>query len=104
MSEATIPVVVHILGKEYRIACTSGEEEALLESARYLDERMREVKQMGKVIGADRIAVLVALNLVTDLLKQKGSLRETGAEVISRRIRAMQQKIEGAIEEARPYI
>ena len=115
-SGETVPVSVHILDKEYRIACEKGEEEALFASAHYLDERMREIKRKGKVIGGERIAVLVALHLASDLLKHKGSLYEDGrkpevsdegekrVEVTASRLRAMQKKIEGAIKEAQPYI
>ena len=104
MSDETVPVVVHILGKEYRIACKRGEEDALLESSRYLDEQMREVKQKGNVIGTDRIAVLVALHMATEVLKHKGALTDRRSDALSQRLRAMQRKLEGAIEEAKPYI
>jgi cell division protein ZapA len=104
VSEENVPVLVHILGKEYRIACKRGEEDALLESARYLDDQMREVKQRGNVIGTDRLAVLVALHMATELLKYKGTLHDTATDSVSRRMKAMQRKIESAIEEAKPYI
>ncbi len=104
MSDETIPVSVHILDKEYRIACKRGDQEELLESARYLDQRMREVKQKGNVIGVDRIAVLTALTMATELLKNKGIKSPGSNDAVSRRVRAMQKKIESAIEEAQPYI
>ena len=63
MSEQRYPVSVHILDKEYRIACTSDEEDNLHKAAHYLDEQMREIRAGGKVIGADRIAVMAALNM-----------------------------------------
>ena len=71
MSNANQPVAVNILGKEYRIACEPGTEDELLSAARFLDTRMREVRGSGKVIGTDRIAVMVALNLAHELLNEK---------------------------------
>ncbi len=61
------PVAVKILGKDYRIACTEDEEETLILSAQELDEQMKEIRDSGKVSGADRIAVLAALNLAHEL-------------------------------------
>lgn len=117
MSEEGVitPVSVHILDKEYRIACDKGEEDALFASAHFLDERMRQIKQKGSVIGGERIAVLVALHLASDLLKHTGTLddvgdskkiqsKDQGSERMAHRLRIMQQKIEGAIREAQPYI
>ena len=60
MSESS-SVVVHLLDKEYRVACDPGEKEDLLRAARYLDDKMREVKE-ANVIGLERIAVMTALN------------------------------------------
>ncbi|MCB1773762.1 MAG: cell division protein ZapA, partial [Gammaproteobacteria bacterium] len=71
MSKAGEAIAVNILGKEYRIACEPGAENELLSAARFLDARMREVRGSGKVIGMDRIAVMVALNLAHELLEEK---------------------------------
>jgi hypothetical protein len=60
----TMPVTVQILDKDYRIACEPGTQHGLIDCARALDQRMREVRQNGRVIGADRIAVMAALNLI----------------------------------------
>lgn len=98
MNEPSIPVVVHILDKEYRIACQQGEQDVLLASAALLDQRMREIKTGGKVIGNDRIAVLAALNLAHELLDQKNRKDDT-AQSISTRLRAMQEKIELALNQ-----
>ena len=64
-------VTVRILDKDYQFGCQPQEKEGLLASARFLDERMREVRKSGRVIGTDRIAVVAAVNLAYDLL-QKG--------------------------------
>ena len=61
-------VTVHILDKEYCIACPADERSNLESAARYLDGKMREIRSSGKVVGADRIAVMAALNITHDLL------------------------------------
>jgi cell division protein ZapA len=73
VSEDAIPVTVQILDKDYRIACAPGEEQGLMDCARMLDKRMREVRQNGRVIGADRIAVMAALNVTYELLQRSKS-------------------------------
>lgn len=92
-----LQVPVRILDKEYTIACPAEEREGLLESARILNDKMRDIRNSGKVIGSERIAVLAALNITHELLQQrhKGS-GYTGD--LSRRLRRLQERIEGALE------
>lgn len=93
-------VSVSILDKEYLIGCEEDEQEALLASARYLDKTMRDIRDSGKVVGADRIAVMAALNIAHELLSQDGA--QGGAaggmmETYSKRLRRLQEKIEHAL-------
>ena len=67
-------VTVHILDKEYCIACPADERSNLESAARYLDGKMREIRSSGKVVGADRIAVMAALNITQDLLHKQQRL------------------------------
>ena len=69
-------VTVHILDKEYCIACPPDERSNLESAARYLDGKMREIRSSGKVIGADRIAVMAALNISNDLLHKQHNLEQ----------------------------
>jgi len=92
VTEDRYPVSVNILEKEYRIACASHEEENLLNAAHYLDGKMREIRAGGKVIGADRIAVMAALNMAHDLLEQRSKKDDT-TENLSKRLQTMQEKI-----------
>jgi cell division protein ZapA len=91
VSEESIPVTVQILDKDYRIACAPGEEQGLMDCARMLDKRMREVRQNGRVIGADRIAVMAALNVIYELM-QKGSAAASERERLVR----LQERIAAA--------
>ena len=85
-------VTVHILDKEYCIACPQDERANLESAARYLDGKMREIRSSGKVIGADRIAVMAALNITHDLLHKQerpdvqasGSTREQVRDLLER--------------------
>jgi cell division protein ZapA len=62
-------VTVQILDKEYQVACPEEQEQALVTSARYLDKQMRGIRDTGKVIGVERIAVMAALNISYELLQ-----------------------------------
>ena len=99
MSETTIPVSVRILDKEYRVACEEGEQDKLTASARFLDQKMREIRGSGRVIGTDRIAVMAALNLANELLEQKNT-KDNSAQAINKRLRSMQDKIEIALNQS----
>jgi cell division protein ZapA len=100
VSKTNQPVVaVSILGKEYRIACEAGAEDELVSAARFLDTRMREVRGTGKVIGTDRIAVMVALNLAHELLKEKSD-QDSAASSANKRIRSLRERIEIALNDS----
>lgn len=66
-------VTVHILDKEYCIVCPPEERSNLENAARHLDGRMREIRSLGKVIGAERVAVMAALNITHELLHGQDS-------------------------------
>lgn len=98
--EENLPVTVHILGKEYRIGCKEGERNSLLASAQLVDQRMREIRQSGRVLGSDRIAVLAALNIAHDLLEAQ-KIQGLDHDVIGERLHNLQKKIERALESDR---
>jgi len=64
-------VDVSILDRQYRIACPDEERESLMASVDFLDKKMREIKDSGKIAGTDRIAVMAALNITHELLAAK---------------------------------
>lgn len=63
-------LVIHLLDKEYRVACPEGEQDNLLAAARHLDKQLREVRD-ANVIGLERIAIMTALNMSHELLKAR---------------------------------
>jgi len=89
-------VSVRILEKEYHVACPAEERAALLDSAEYLNRKMREIRDSGKVVGLDRIAVMAALNITNDLLLSRG--RDEGVETdLASRLKAMRERVESAL-------
>ena len=62
-------ITVKILDKEYQVACPQEQEAELAVSAKYLDKQMRGIRDSGKVIGLERIAVMAALNISYELLQ-----------------------------------
>lgn len=99
MSEAE-PMSIKILEKEYHIACPPEERADLLRSAEVLSMKMREVRDSGKVVGLDRIAVMVALNLTNDLLKAEGAGEVMESDVADR-VQRLREKVESALENGR---
>lgn len=93
-------VAITILGKEYLIACGEDERAELHTSAGYLDKKMREIRDSGKVIGTDRIAVMAALNIAHELLHNKSGVVMANPDVEGR-IRNIQEKIEEALYRSR---
>ena len=90
-------VTLSILGKEYKISCNYEEEESLLESAKNLDEKMRKMRDTGKIPENDKIAVMVALNIAHELqlLKEENlKLNQNLNECLSN----MRHKIENVLE------
>lgn len=91
-------VTISILGKELMVACPDDERESLSAAARYLDQRMREIQDSGKVIGTERCAVMAALNLANELLQLRHQFNGVPVE-IDARLRALHGRIEAALQE-----
>jgi len=94
------PINISILDKDYKVACPVGEQPALLASAKYLDGKMREVRDSGSIIGSERIAVITALNITNELLNTDGDSADVDNQ-ISPRLKSLESKITRVLEEAR---
>ncbi len=94
-AEKSIPVAVRIMDKEYKISCPQGEHESLLASANLLNDKMREIKNNGKIIGAEKIAVIAAINLAHDLIRTQDQLV---APDIESRLEDMQSSIDETLK------
>ncbi len=97
MSEPDVArLSVRILEKEYFVACPLDERSDLLDSAEFLNGKMREVRDSGKIVGLDRIAVIAALNLANELLKAQKKDRRV-EEQFGGRVRALRERVDGAL-------
>ena len=102
----SVQLDIRILGREYKVACKEDERADLLEAVAFVDRQMREIRDGSKTAGVDRIAVMAALNIANELLRERkapppvaaapqvsssGSVDDGAAR---RRIRAMQAAID----------
>lgn len=94
-------VTVKILEKEYQVACPTEQEAELMVSAKYLDKQMRGIRDTGKVIGLERIAVMAALNISHELLQasEHGEAEEPVPEVES--VNRLNRKLDDALYQLR---
>jgi cell division protein ZapA len=90
-------VSVRLLDREYQVACPAEERSDLLDSAEYLDGKMREIRESAGVVGVDRIAVIAALNIANELIKQRrqGTVLEGD---LGTRLRSLRERVESALE------
>ncbi len=96
MSETYAHVSVRILGKEYQVACPIEEKADLLASADLLNKKMQDIRNTGKVLGLDRVAVMAALNLANELLKRNDEDRQL-KDIFDLRIKAMRERLDSAL-------
>jgi cell division protein ZapA len=98
LSEPSVSrVSVRILEKEYQFTCPPDERAALLDSAEFLNAEMRKIRDSGKVIGLDRIAVMAALNMANELLRLRARGEGPGVEAVNR-VRVLRERIETTLE------
>ncbi|MFT4886539.1 MAG: cell division protein ZapA [Pseudohongiellaceae bacterium] len=93
-------VQVKILDKDYQVNCPPSDQEALMKSARYLDENMRKIKSRGNIHGSEKIAVMAALNITHDMLRKNRLINET-RHVTAQQVKGIEDKIEVAIASTR---
>jgi len=96
MSDPYAQVSVRILDKEYQVACPAGERTDLLDSAEALNSKMLEIRDSGRVVGLDRIAVMAALNMANDLLHAQARDRLLEGD-LSGRLKIISDRVESAL-------
>lgn len=89
-------VDVTILGREFTVSCTDEERQGLMDAVSYLDSKMHEIRDSGKVVGIERIAIMTALNLSHELLNTKTGDVDIGD--YKRRISLMQNQIDEVLK------
>lgn len=96
MTDITAQVSVRILDKEYQVACPASERTDLLDSAEVLNAKMREIRDSGRIVGLDRIAVMAALNMANDLLHAQARDRAIEGDV-SLRLKSISDRVESVL-------
>lgn len=97
MSNSSEPVSVFILEKKYQFACSPEQRNDLVEAARYLDECMSQIKESGRLMSLERIALQAALNFSADLLRLQRNETQR-QERIDQRIRSLADSIDDALK------
>ena len=93
-------VNISIMGRDFSVACPPQEQDDLLEAARYLDKNMKDIQKTGKIIGAERCAIMAALNITNDLLKLQKST--AGQDQVKQRLESLQSRIDEALQDSDP--
>jgi cell division protein ZapA len=68
MSADPTGMQINIMGREFRVACAPDEQKSLQEAVDYLNRKMQDIKDQGKINGLDRIAIMAALNISHEFL------------------------------------
>jgi len=88
---------INVMGREFRVACPENEQKGLLEAVAYLNKKMGEIRDNGKVIGLERIAIMAALNIAHELLATKVG----GVDIaeLKRRMESMETMLDRAMND-----
>lgn len=97
----TVSLNVTILGKEFCLACPADEKQALQESVRLVNEKIQQIRHGGKVVGNERIAVMAALHLASELnqIRQADAAR---SDSYSERLQRIQERIDHVLSQVNP--
>jgi len=88
---------ISIMGREFRVACEPDEQKALLEAVDYLNRKMQEIKEQGKITGLDRIAIMAALNISHEFMTTR--IGNFDVSEIKRRIMNIEATLDQAFAE-----
>jgi cell division protein ZapA len=99
MTDPYAQVSVRILDKEYQVACPAGERTDLLDCAEILNSKMLEIRDSGRIVGLDRIAVMAALNMANDLLHAQARDRLLDGD-LSGRLKIISERVESVLGES----
>ena len=93
-------ITVSIFDKDYQVSCPADEVQALRDSAFYLDQKMREIKKSGSVLGLDRLAVMAALNITNDFLSVDREHQNSQLSLVDNHevLKLSEQRVDALIE------
>jgi len=89
---------ITIMGRDFSVACPPEEQEDLMDAARYLDKNMKDIQKTGKIIGAERCAIMAALNITNDLLQLRRAT--SGQEQVQQRLDSLQERIDEVLRDS----
>ncbi len=87
---------VRILEKEYQIACTDEERDDLIQAARYLETKLKEIAGKGKIIGSERAAIMAALNISYEMVKSQDIMSQQSSH--EKRLEKLQKEVRGVVD------
>jgi cell division protein ZapA len=96
MNDIYAHISVRILEKEYQFSCPADERTDLLDSAEILNNKMREIRDGGKVVGLDRIAVMAALNMANELLRSRANDKDL-EDNFGNRLKLISDRVESVL-------
>lgn len=96
MTERHAQISIRILEKEYQVACPAAEKADLIAAAELLNQNMREIRDRGRIVGLERVAVMAALNLANEVVKSRSRDGELN-DVVSARIESLRDKLDIAL-------
>lgn len=91
-------ISVKILDRDWKLAVTPEERESLIDAATLLDDKMRSVRDTGRVAGIDRIAVMAALQLALELVMMRNPPAGSTTGTMLRRIQKMTADIDDELK------
>jgi cell division protein ZapA len=97
MSADSKGLQINVMGREFRVACPEEEQKGLLEAVDYLNKKMSDIRDNGKVIGLERIAIMAALNMAHELLSTKVGGFDIAA--LKRRMESMETMLDQAMHD-----
>jgi len=92
-------VDVKVLDRDYSLACEAAEKQALLDAVRFIDQRMAGIKRSGKISGNERIAVMAAIQIASELLAMRapnGPLGDAAVGEVKQKLDAMHSLLDQA--------
>lgn len=99
MKKTETGLTVRILEKEYQIACSDQERDDLMEASRYLEGKLKEIADQGKIIGSERAAIMAALNISYEMVLSRDTLSQQGGH--EKRLQKLQAEVQGVVEKYR---
>lgn len=98
-----VQVDIELLGRHFAVGTPADERDTLLEAVRLLQDKMSVIQGAGRIVDADKIAIMAALNIAHDLLKTKVGDGLEMAE-FQRKIRGMSEAADAALDANKPSL